>query len=299
MSPQHKSLKDKVIFITGASRGIGLAMALRAAKDGAKVAIAAKTTDTHSKLPGTIYTAAKEIEQAGGQALALKCDIRFEQEIIDALAKTNRKFGRIDMVICNASAVYMGESTDATPTSRIDLMHSINVRGTLLTCKHAIPYLKKSDSAHIVIASPPINFDKIGWNTSYSITKYSMSMITLGLSQELRSSNIAVNSIWPLTPIETAALNVTDPSRARKFSRTPEIMADATHIILTSDPKLQANTGNFYIDEVVLRKFANFKNKDFEQYSSIKNSEMPLSSSFFLSDEFLDSIRAMRSSSKL
>ncbi|OLY78423.1 Hydroxysteroid dehydrogenase-like protein 2 [Smittium mucronatum] len=289
------TLKDKVLFITGASRGIGLAIALRAARDGAKIAIVAKTTEPHPTLPGTIYTAAKEIEKAGGTALAIKCDIRFEDQIQAAFQQTVDRFGSIDIVICNASAVYMG-TTETTPSSRMDLMYQINVRGTLLVAKHAIPYLKESSNPHILIASPPINLQQIGWNVSYTVTKYGMSLASLGLSQELKPYGIAVNSIWPFTSIETAALKVTDPSKRRKFSRSPEIMADAVHSILVSDSKTV--TGNLFIDEVVLRKFNNYTNADFDKYSVIRNPTQ-LSSSFFLSDEMIDSVVAMRNSSKL
>ncbi|PVZ98028.1 hypothetical protein BB558_005977 [Smittium angustum] len=274
------SLKNKVLFITGASRGIGFEIALRAARDGAKIAIVAKTTTAHPTLPGTIYTAAKDIEEAGGEALPIACDIRDEKQLEKAYEETVKRFGGIDIVVSNASAVYMGD-TETTPVSRFDLMHQINVRGTWLVAKLAIKHLKKAENPHILIASPPINLDKIGWNVAYTISKYGMSMIALGLSQELEKYNIAVNSIWPVAPIETAALKITDPSKKRRFTRTPEIMADAVHHILCQDSKTV--TGNLYMDEAVLREAGQ---TEFEKYNYIKDVGIDqLSPSFFLTKE--------------
>lgn len=244
------SLDGKTLFITGASRGIGLAMGLRAARDGANVAIAAKTTTPHPKLPGTIHTAAAEIEAAGGGALALECDIRFEDRIAQAMAQTAAHFGGIDILINNASAISL-TPTPKTPLKRYDLMHSINARGTFACCQAAHPYLREADNPHILTLSPPLDM-QAKWfapHLAYTMAKFGMSMCTLGLAEEFRADGIACNSLWPRTLIATAALALV-PGVETKNARHPAIMADAAHVIVTRDA--QACTGNFFIDDEVL-----------------------------------------------
>jgi citronellol/citronellal dehydrogenase len=248
------SLKGKTLFITGASRGIGLAIALRAARDGANIAIAAKSDRPHPKLPGTIHTAAAEIEAAGGKALAMQVDIREEELVVDAAKRCAEHFGGIDILINNASAISM-TGTLETPMKRFDLMFGVNVRGTFLCSQACLPYLKQSAQAgrhpHILNLSPPLSM-KPHWfapHVAYTMAKYGMSMCVLGMAQEFKPEGIAVNALWPRTIIATAALNViamADP----KLGRSPEIMADAAHAILTKDPK--QCTGNFFIDDEVL-----------------------------------------------
>jgi citronellol/citronellal dehydrogenase len=245
-------LKDKVIFITGASRGIGREIALRCAKDGAKIAIAAKTAEPHANLQGTIYTVADEIKAAGGEALPLQVDIRDETRVYEAVAETIAAFGGIDILVNNASAIFLAP-TEKTPMKRFDLIFSVNARGTFLCSQACIPHLKKSTNPHILTLSPPLNM-KPKWfkdNLAYTISKYGMSMCTLGMSDELKSSGIAVNSLWPKTTIATAAIEVNFPKEILEASRKPSIMADAAYGILTSDSRQV--TGNFFIDEVFLR----------------------------------------------
>ncbi len=246
-------LRGKTLFITGASRGIGLAIALRAARDGANVVIAAKTTEPHPKLPGTIYTAAEEIEKAGGKALALKVDIRSDETVFGAVEKAVETFGGIDVLVNNASAIFLAGTVE-TPMKRYDLMHQINTRGTYLCSQACIPHLKKADNPHILNISPPLNMDAKWFapHVAYTMAKYGMSMCVLGMHQELRSAGIAVNALWPRTAIATAAVkNLLGGEEAIKGSRTPEIMADAAHAVLTRDSK--SATGNFYIDDEVLK----------------------------------------------
>ncbi len=250
------SLQGKTLFITGASRGIGLAIALRAARDGANIAIAAKSDRPHPKLPGTIHTAAAEIEAAGGKALPMQVDIRDEDLVADAAKRCADRFGGIDILVNNASAISL-TSTLETPMKRFDLMFGVNVRGTFVCSQACIPYLKQSARAgrnpHILNLSPPLNM-KAHWfapHVAYTMAKYGMSMCVLGMAEELKSDGIAVNALWPRTIIATAALNVialADP----KLGRTPEIMADAAHAVLTRDAK--RCTGNFFIDDEVLRE---------------------------------------------
>jgi citronellol/citronellal dehydrogenase len=250
------SLQGKTLFITGASRGIGLAIALRAARDGANIAIAAKSDRPHPKLPGTIHTAAAEIEAAGGKALPMQVDIRDEDLVADAAKRCADRFGGIDILVNNASAISL-TSTLETPMKRFDLMFGVNVRGTFVCSQACIPYLKQSAQAgrnpHILNLSPPLNM-KAHWfapHVAYTMAKYGMSMCVLGMAEELKSDGIAVNALWPRTIIATAALNVialADP----KLGRTPEIMADAAHAVLTRDAK--RCTGNFFIDDEVLRE---------------------------------------------
>ncbi|MEL6360768.1 MAG: NAD(P)-dependent oxidoreductase [Pseudomonadota bacterium] len=257
------TLKDKTLFITGASRGIGLAIAKRAAADGANIAIAAKTAEPHKHLPGTIYTAAEEIEAAGGKALPLVVDIRDEALVQDAVAKTVEKFGGIDICINNASAISL-TGTEATEMKRWDLMHSINARGTFLVSKTCIPHLKKSDNPHIMNMSPPLDMSAKWFapHVAYTMAKYGMSLCVLGMAEEFRKDKIAVNALWPRTAIATAAVEFALGGDAMiKGSRTTEILSDAAHIILTR-PSSEF-TGNFVIDDMLLYEHGV---TDFEKY---------------------------------
>jgi len=246
------TLKDKTLFITGASRGIGREIALRAARDGARIVVAAKTVDRHPKLPGTIHSVAGEIEAAGGKALAIQLDVRDEASIAAAVARTVETFGGIDILVNNASAISL-TPTEQTPAKRFDLMFGVNVRATFLCSQACIPHLRKSTNAHILTLSPPLAM-KPKWfagHVAYTMSKYGMSMCTLGMAEELKKDGIAVNSLWPKTTIATAAVEVHFPPQILRASRHAAIMADAAHAILTSDAR--RNTGNFYIDEDVLR----------------------------------------------
>ncbi|GAA6153945.1 SDR family oxidoreductase [Pseudoteredinibacter isoporae] len=247
------NLSGKTLFITGASRGIGREIALRAAKDGANIVIAAKSDEPHPKLPGTIHTVAEEVRAAGGQALALKVDVRDEALINEAMDKAVAEFGGIDALINNASAINLS-NVQATESKRFDLMHSINTRGTLLCSKAAIPHLKNSDNGHIITLSPPLNLNKhwLGGHIPYTVTKYSMSLLTLGLAEELRNDGVAANCLWPKTTIATAAVEFAIDNSLLSKSRTPEIMADAAYEILTSDSKTLS--GEALIDEDILRE---------------------------------------------
>ena len=250
------SLRGRTLFITGGSRGIGLAIALRAARDGANVAIAAKTTEPNPKLPGTIYTAAAEIEKAGGKALPVACDIRDEAAVRAAVAATASAFGGIDILVNNASAISL-TATSATPMKRFDLMFGVDVRGTFLCSQACLPHLEASAAAgrnpHILTLSPPLNLDPKWFrdHVAYTIAKYGMSMCVLGMAEEFRASGIAVNALWPRSVIATSAIAMI-PGAAGEMHRmrTPEIMADAAHAILTRDAR--TTTGNFFIDDVVL-----------------------------------------------
>ena len=252
------SLAGKTVFITGASRGIGKAIALRAARDGANIAVIAKTDEPHPKLPGTIHSAAAEIEAAGGRALALKTDIREEDQIAEAVAKTIEAFGRIDILINNASAINL-TSTLQTPMKRFDLMHQVNTRASFA----CLPHLMKSDNPHILTMSPPPNLSAQWFanHTAYTISKYGMSLVTLGLAAEFADEGVAVNSLWPVTVIETAALNMI-PGLEQGRARRPDIISDAAHAILTSPAR--AVTGGFFTDESVLEAIGI---TDFEQYN--------------------------------
>jgi citronellol/citronellal dehydrogenase len=245
-------LSGKTMIMSGGSRGIGLAIALRAAQDGANVALLAKTTEPHPKLEGTIYSAAEQIEQAGGQALPIVGDVREEESVAGAVAHTVEKFGAIDIVVNNASAIDLRRTTDID-MKRYDLMQDINCRGTFLLSKYAIEHLAKAANPHILTLSPPINLNPrwAGSNLGYTIAKYGMSMVTLGLAEELKGDGIAANSLWPRTIIATAAVqNLLGGAEAMAKSRKPEIMADAAHAILTRSSR--EATGNFYIDDEVL-----------------------------------------------
>jgi len=257
------SLSGKTLFVTGASRGIGLAIALRAARDGANVAIAAKTTKPHPKLEGTIYTAADEIGRAGGKALPLVVDVRDELTVKEALDKTAATFGGIDIVVNNASAISL-TSAVATDMKRFDLMHQINTRGTFVVSKWAIPHLEKAKNPHILMISPPLDM-KEKWfapHTAYSMAKFGMSLVVLGLAGELRPKGIAVNALWPRTVIATAAVkNLLGGDAVMRQSRKPEIMAEAAYAIF-SRPAREL-TGRFLIDDNFL---AESGETDFDKY---------------------------------
>lgn len=254
------TLKDKVIFITGGSRGIGREIALKCAQDGARIVIAAKTAEQHKTLPGTIYSVAEEIEKLGGKALPLMVDVRDEEIVANAIKTTVDTFGGIDILINNASAINLG-STVEIPMKRFDLIFSVNVRATFMCSKLCVPHLKKASNPHILNLSPPLSM-KPKWfkkHVAYTMSKYGMSMCTLGMSEEFKPLGIAVNSLWPKTLIATAAIEVNFPKVLYYASRKPAIVADAAHEILTSDSKKV--TGNFFIDEYLLRErgVTNFK----------------------------------------
>ncbi len=255
-SSHPRSLAGRTLFITGASRGIGLAIGLRAAQDGANVAIAAKTTQPHPKLPGTIYSAAEEIESAGGHALPLVVDIRDEAQVAAAVAATVKRFGGIDILVNNASAISL-TPTPATDMKRFDLMHQINTRGTFLCSRECLPHLARGSNPHVLMISPPLNLQERWFapHLAYSIAKYGMSLCVLGLAGELREQGIAVNALWPRTVIDTAALQIAmagQPGEERRRVRKPQIVADAAHQIITADSR--QFTGRFCIDEDVLRE---------------------------------------------
>jgi len=274
------SLKGKTLFISGASRGIGLAIALRAARDGANVAIAAKTTEPHPRLKGTIYSAAEDVRAAGGKALPIVCDIRDEAQVMDAIEKTVAEFGGIDVCVNNASAISLTNS-QATDMKRFDLMMGINTRGTFMVSKYCIPHLKKAENPHILMLSPPLDM-KVRWfehSTAYTMAKYGMSMCVLGLSGELRGAGVAVNALWPRTTIATAAVgNLLGGDAMIRMSRTPEIMGDAAHAILTRPSR--EFTGRFCIDDNILYDSGV---RDFEPYRVDPPS--PLMSDFFVPED--------------
>ena len=275
------SLAGKRIFVTGGSRGIGLAIALRAAQDGALIAIAAKTAEANPKLPGTIFSAAKEIEAAGGTALPLQCDIRDEAQIEAAINKTAKQFGGIDILVNNASAINLTR-TDQTPAKRFDLMFDVNVRGTFLVSQAALPHLRKSAEAgrnpHILNLSPPLSMKAVWFknHVAYTMAKYGMSMCVLGMAEEFKRDGIGVNALWPRTVIDTAALQMI-PGIDAKAGRTPQILADAAHIIFSRDAK--ECTGNFFVDDTLL---ASEGITDLEKYSVTPGTKD------FLLDFFLD-----------
>jgi citronellol/citronellal dehydrogenase len=274
------TLNGKTLFITGASRGIGLAIGLRAAQDGANVVIAAKTAEPHPKLPGTIYTAAREIEAAGGRALPLVVDVRDEEAVKGAIAKTVETFGGLDMVVNNASAINL-TPTPQTDMKRFDLMHQINTRGTYMVSKYAIPHLEKAENPHILMLSPPLDM-KEKWfapHLAYSIAKYGMSLCVLGLAGELRGRGIAVNALWPRTTIATSAVrNLLGGDEIVQASRTPEILADAAHAIFLKPSR--SFSGNFLIDDVFLTSEGV---TDFEKYRV--DPSKPLMPDFFVPDD--------------
>ncbi|HUR65015.1 MAG TPA: NAD(P)-dependent oxidoreductase [Chitinophagaceae bacterium] len=248
------SFQNKTILITGGTRGIGKAIGLKLANEGANIVIAAKSVEENPKLGGTIFTAAEEMVKAGGKALAVQCDIRFEDQIQHVIDKTVAAFGGIDILVNNASAISL-TTTEHTETKRFDLMHSINVRGTFLVTKACIPYLKKSSNAHILTLSPPVNLDPkwFSKHVAYTLTKYNMSMMTLGWAAEFKKDKIAANSLWPKTTIDTAAVrNLLGGAMLANMSRTPDILADAAYYILRQSST--ACSGNLFIDEQVLSK---------------------------------------------
>ncbi|MEC7999777.1 MAG: NAD(P)-dependent oxidoreductase [Pseudomonadota bacterium] len=273
------SLKDKVIFVSGGSRGIGLAMAKRAAQDGAKLALAAKTAEPHPKLPGTIYTAAEEIVEAGGEALPLICDIRDEDNVRDVVNQTVEHFGGIDICINNASAIQLTNTMD-TEMKRYDLMHQINGRGTYMVSRYCIPHLLKAENPHILNLSPPLDMSAkwFAGHTAYTMAKYTMSMCVLGMAEEFKDRGVAVNALWPRTAIQTAAVqNHLGGDAVMKISRTVEIMADAAYEILKKDSK--SYTGNFCIDDLVLYEAGV---RDFSKYAQAPFGE--LMPDFFVPD---------------
>jgi citronellol/citronellal dehydrogenase len=265
------SLEGKTLLITGASRGIGLAIAKRAAQDGANIAVLAKTTEPHPKLPGTIYTAVEEIESSGGKGLAIPTDIRFEDQVEAAVAETVETFGGIDILINNASAISL-TGTLQTPMKRYDLMHQINTRGTYLVSQKCLPLLLKSDNPQILNLSPPLNMSAkwFGSHVAYTMAKYGMSMCVLGMAAEFAKDGLGCNALWPRTAIATAAVqNLLGGDEIVKCSRKVEIMSDAAHIILTR-PSRECN-GNFFIDEDLLRENGVI---DFDQYAVDPSKEL-------------------------
>ena len=271
------SLKGKTLFITGASRGIGLAIGLRAARDGANIAIAAKTATPHPKLQGTIYTAAEEIEKAGGHALPLIVDVRDEAAVRHAIDETVTSFGGLDIVVNNASAISLS-SVAETEMKRFDLMHQINVRGTFMVSKYAIPHLARATNPHILMLSPPLDMGEKWFapHTAYTMSKFGMSMVALGLAGELRANGIAVNALWPRTVIATAAVgNLLGGEAMMRKSRKPEILADAAYLIFQKPAK--AFTGRFLIDDTFL---AGEGIRDFDGYRV--DPSQPLAPDFFV-----------------
>jgi citronellol/citronellal dehydrogenase len=277
------SLQGKTIFMSGGSRGIGLAIAKRCAQDGANVAIAAKTAEPHPKLEGTIYTAAKEIEAAGGKALPLVCDIRDEAAVDAAVASCVEKFGGIDICINNASAVSPTPVMN-TPMKRYDLMNEVNARGTFMLSQKCQPHLKNGTNPHIVNIAPPLDMDSRWFknHTAYTMAKYGMSLCTLGMAEEFRKDGIAVNSLWPMTSIDTAAVrNVLGGDSMAKMSRTPAIMADAAYVLLNQNAK--DYTGQYVIDEFILKDAGT---TDFKQYNQ-PGYDGPLAADFFIPSDWV------------
>ncbi|HVI74392.1 MAG TPA: NAD(P)-dependent oxidoreductase [Anaeromyxobacteraceae bacterium] len=272
------TLKGKTVFITGASRGIGKAIGLRVARDGANVVIAAKSKVPNPKLPGTIYSAAEEIEKAGGKALAVPCDIRSEEEVQGAVKLAVERFGGIDVLVNNASAIFLAD-TAGTPMKRFDLMHGVNARGTFLCTQTCLPHLLKAENPHVLVLSPPLSL-RPRWfapHVAYTMAKYGMSMCVLGMAEELRERGVAVNALWPRTVIATAALNLLGGDETAKHGRTADIVADAAYAIVTR-PSRQS-TGNFFIDEDVLRAEGV---QDFDRYA-VKQGE-PLMRDLFVDE---------------
>jgi citronellol/citronellal dehydrogenase len=273
------SLQGKTLFITGASRGIGLAIALRAARDGANIAVAAKTTEAHPKLPGTIYTAAQEIEAAGGNALPLVVDVRDEATVAAAMETTAKTFGGIDIVVNNASAISLTPTT-ATEMKRFDLMHQINTRGTFMVSKYAIPHLARAANPHILMLSPPLDLRQEWFapHLAYSLAKFGMSLCVLGLSGELRGEGIAVNALWPRTVIATSAARMLGGDALTRASRTPEIVADAAYLVFGKPAR--TFTGHFLIDDTFL---AGEGVTDFDRYRI--DPTVPVMTDFFVAPD--------------
>ena len=277
------SLSGKTIFMSGGSRGIGLAIAKKCAADGANIVIAAKTDKPHPKLDGTIHTAAAEIESVGGHALGVVCDIRSEEAVKHAVAQAVDRFGGIDICVNNASAISLTPTT-STPMKRYDLMNQVNARGTFLVSQSCIPHLLKSENPHILNLAPPLDMNPKWFkhHTAYTMAKYGMSMCTLGMSEEFRGK-VAVNSLWPMTSIDTAAVrNVLGGDSMARMSRTAEIVADAAYVVLNQDSKTY--TGQFIIDEFILKETGT---TDFKQYQA-PDYDGPLMADFFVPQDWLD-----------
>lgn len=274
------SLQGKTLFITGASRGIGLAIALKAARDGANIAVAAKTAEPHPKLPGTIYSAAAEIEEAGGRALPLVVDVRDEEAVKRAIDQTVERFGGLDIVVNNASAISL-TATPQTDMKRYDLMQGVNTRGTYMVSKYAIPHLAKAENPHVLMLSPPLDMQEKWFapHLAYTMAKFGMSLCVLGLSGELRPKGIAVNALWPRTTIATAAIrNILGGDALMQASRSPEILADAAYAIFRKPAR--EFTGRFLIDDTFL---AGEGVTDFERYRI--DPTVPLAPDFFVPDD--------------
>ncbi len=264
------SLSGRTVFITGASRGIGRAIGVACARQGANVVVAAKTKVRHPKLPGTIHDAAEEMERAGGRALAVECDLRSEEQVAEAVSRAVDAFGGIDVLVNNASAIFLAD-TAGTPMKRWDLMHQVNVRGTFLATQACLPHLARGRNPHVLVLSPPLSLEP-RWFAShgaYTISKYGMSMCVLGMAEELRGKGIAVNALWPRTVIATAALNLLGGDETARHGRKPEVVADAALAILRREAA--SCTGNFFIDEDVLRQEGV---TDFEKYAVAPGQEL-------------------------
>lgn len=276
MNEPHKKLANRTLFITGASRGIGKAIALRAARAGANIVVAAKTEQPHPKLPGTIHDTVREIQAAGGQGLPLKVDVRDDESVDAAVAEAVRHFGGIDILVNNASAIQL-QGTEELPMRRYDLMFSVNVRGTYTTTRACLPHLLKSPNPHVLNLSPPLNLNPEWFkpHVAYTMSKYGMSMCVLGMAEEFRKQGVAFNALWPRTVIATAAINLLGGAVSPQNCRTPEIMADAAYEILIRDSR--QCTGNFFLDENVLRAAGE---KNFDRYQ-VKAGE-PLMKDLFL-----------------
>tara|TARA_B100000900_G_scaffold75496_1_gene60329 strand:- start:2173 stop:3021 length:849 start_codon:yes stop_codon:yes gene_type:complete len=278
--------KNKTVIMSGGSRGVGLEIAKALGKDGANIAILAKTTEPHPTLPGTIYTAAEEIEQVGGSALPVVCDIRYEEQVEAAVEETISKFGSIDICINNASAIHLTDTVN-TPMKRYDLMHNINVRGTFMLSQKCIPHLIKGDNSHILTLSPPLDIERkwFGMTLAYTTAKYGMSLIAHGLAEELGKHNVASNCLWPRTSLDTAAVRNVIGEELIKGSRNPSIYADAAYAVLKRDSS--TCTGNFFLDQDVLEEEGV---TDFDQYAI--DTEATLVSDFFVDDNPEDWIGA-------
>ena len=246
------TLRGKTLFVTGASRGVGRAIALRAARDGGRVILVAKTAEPHPKLPGTVFTAAKEIEEAGGEALPVPTDIRFDDQVAAAVARGVERFGGIDILVNNASAIFLAGTAD-TPMKRYDLMFDVNARGAFLCTQVCLPYLQKASNPHVLNLSPPLSLEPRWFapHAAYTLSKYAMSAWVLAMAEEFREAGVAFNALWPRTAIDTEAIRLILGEEMRRRCRTPEILADAAHVILTKDSR--SFTGRFAIDEDVLR----------------------------------------------
>ena len=278
--------KNKTVIMSGGSRGVGLEIAKALGKDGANIAILAKTTEPHPTLPGTIFTAAEEIEQVGGNALPIVCDIRYEDQVVAAVEETVKKFGGIDICVNNASAIHLSDTVN-TPMKRYDLMHNINVRGTFMLSQKCIPHLKSGDNPHILTLSPPLDIDRkwFGITLAYTTAKYGMSLVAHGLAEELGKHNVASNCLWPRTSLDTAAVRNVIGAELVKGSRKPAIYADAAYAVLKRDSS--TCTGNFFLDQDVLEEEGV---TDFDKYAI--DPEAKLVSDFFVDDNPEDWIQA-------